>query len=467
MRGLLHSRRGAAAFATVIALIPLIGVVALGGEAGSWYVTRQHAQNAADAAAVSGAMQQLCLNNAPCAVTQTVDYRAKQAAAQNAFCNAGGTAYPGSQCATSLPSGISQTVQVASLASWKGTPGTYVQATASQQQPAYLAQVLGLTTVNIGATAVASVRSVTFPPCVLSLTGSISFQGSPNINAPNCGIASNDTAANALNFTGGGMTMNVGSLSTVGGCTGAASFCNTALTYLPAPTVNPFSALDGVLTTLCGANPTLPATCGLQTTGACNSSTLVAYTATNPCTNNNTHITSNGSENLGPGGNTGCPASASSCVYFISGTLKITGTPTISGTATFILLPGATINNQGNAVINITGPTTTSSLALPAALQSQATLFQGMAMYVAPVTPATSAPPMTFGGNTNINLMGNIYAPTAAVTFQGNPTMSFSGQNCGQLIAASVSFNGNATFDTTGCPSQTKLPKSQYVQLVQ
>src|SRR6266404_4826946 len=125
MRSLLRSRRGSVAFATVIALIPLIGVVALGGEAGSWYVTRQHAQNAADAAAYSGAAQQLCLSNAPCAVTQTVDYRAKQAAAQNSFCNVGGTSYPGSQCGSSLPSGISQTVVVASLASWKGATGTY------------------------------------------------------------------------------------------------------------------------------------------------------------------------------------------------------------------------------------------------------------------------------------------------------------------------------------------------------
>ena len=459
MRSLLRSRRGSVAFATVIALIPLIGVVALGGEAGSWYVTRQHAQNAADAAAVSGAMQQLCLLNAPCAVTQTVDYRGKQSAAQNAFCNGGATSYPGSVCSASLPTGISQTVTIASLASWNGTAGTFVQATVSQQQPAYLAQVLGLSTVNIGATAVATVKSVTYPPCVLSLTGSISFQGSPNINAPNCGMASNDTAANAINFTGGGMTMNLGSLSTVGGCTGTASFCNTALKYLPAPTVNPFSDLDGALTTLCGANPTLPATCGLPPcpkTGL-----LVAYSptpATNKCTNDGFKISGNQQDPLAPG------------VYFISGTLKMTGTTSIfndptnpAGTGvTLILLPGATIDTKGGGTITIQAPTTApNTSSFPTALQAQASLFQGMAIYDA------SAADVTFGGNSNINLKGNIYAPTAAVTFQGNPTMSFSGGQCGQLIAKSVSFNGNATFDTTGCPTQTKVPKSQYVQLVQ
>ncbi|WP_375780201.1 pilus assembly protein TadG-related protein [Bradyrhizobium sp. ma5] len=469
MRSLLRSRRGSVAFATVVALIPLIGVVALGGEAGSWYVTRQHAQNAADAAAYSGAMQQLCLANLPCAVAQSMDYRAKQSAAQNGFCNAGGTSYPGSVCSASLPSGVSQTVTITPLASWNGTAGTFVQATVSQQQPAYLAAVLGLTTVTIPATAVAAVQRLAAPACVLALTGSISFQGSPNINAPNCGMASNDPAKDAINFTGGGMSMNLGSLSTVGGCTGAASFCSKALTYMPAPTVDPFTALDGALTTLCGANPTVPTKCGLP---PCGGSTLVAYTAANPCTNDGLHITSNGAETLSPGGNTGCPTTASSCVYFISGTLKITGTPTISGTATFILLPGATINNQGNAVITITGPTTApapSASLLPAALQSNAALFQYMALYAAPCpTCSTSQNSMTFGGNTNITLNGNIYAPTANVTFQGNPTITVGGAGggCGQLVAASIAFNGNATFNNNQCGT-TSVPKSQYVQLVQ
>ena len=136
------------------------------------------------------------------------------------------------------------TVQIDTLTSWHGVTGNFVRATVSQQQPAYLAKVLGLSTVNIPATAIAQVQMLQKPPCVLALTGSISFQGSPNINAPNCGMASNSTAPNALNFTGGGMSMNLGSLSAAGGCTGAASFCKDALTYMP-PVTNPFSALDG------------------------------------------------------------------------------------------------------------------------------------------------------------------------------------------------------------------------------
>jgi len=455
MLNLLHCRRGSAAFATVIALVPLIGAVALGAETGSWYVTKQHAQNAADAAAYSGAVQQACLMAPPCAVPNTVDYRAKQFAAQNAFCNAGdATAYPGRQCVASLPTGISQTVQINSLTSWNGVNGQFVQAIVSRQQPAYLATILGLSTVNIGATAVAAVLGLQKPPCALSLTGSISFQGSPNINAPHCGMASNDKNANALDFTGGGMSVNLGSLSAVGGCTGAATFCNTALTYMPAPIANPFSALDGAITTLCGANPSLPATCGL--TPPCSPAPgklLVAYTATSKCTNSGQKAKGNTAYTLDPG------------VYFISGSLTLTGGSSITGTGvTFILLPGATFDTKGGGTLNITGPTTAPSTAsLPAALQPDASLFQYMAIY-----DASGDTTVTFGGNSNINLTGNIYAPTAEVTFQGNPTINLGGVACGQLIAASIAFNGNATFNDTaqGCGA-SQLQSSQYVQLVQ
>src|SRR3954447_14369657 len=105
MRNLVRCRRGSAALASVIALVPLIGVVALGAEAGSWYVTRQHAQNAADAASYSGALALACtLSGSKCDNTQTVDYRGKQFAAQNAFCASGDvTNYPGSTCPASQP----------------------------------------------------------------------------------------------------------------------------------------------------------------------------------------------------------------------------------------------------------------------------------------------------------------------------------------------------------------------------
>ncbi|WP_084800925.1 pilus assembly protein TadG-related protein [Bradyrhizobium sp. Tv2a-2] len=450
MRNLLRSRRGSVAFATVIALVPLIGVVALGGEAGSWYVTKQRAQNAADAAAYAGGLWVACsLAPSTCTETQSLAYRGKEFAAQNTFCNAGDTSYPDSKCSTALGKGTSQTVQIASLASWNGTAGNFVQATVSQQQPTYLAAVLGLSTVNISATAVAQAVSTNVPGCVLALSGSLQFQGSPNINAPGCSVASNDRNPDAINFIGGGMTMNVGSLAAAGGCTGSTSFCNTALTYMP-PVTNPFSGLDGALTTLCGSNPTLPAKCGLA---KCTGSGLTAYTAATPCVNDSVKTKGNTAVTLTGGG-----------VYFISGTLTLVGGSSITsgaGGALIILLPGASIDTKGGGVLTISGLTSApGASSLPTALQSSAALFQYMSIYDA------SATAVTFGGNSNINLTGSIYAPTAAVTFQGNPTLNLGGANgCGELIAASVAFNGNATFNDNSCPA--KPSPTYYVKLVQ
>jgi len=439
MRNLLRCRRGSVAFATVIALVPLIGVVALGAEAGSWYVTKQHAQNAADAAAYSGAIRVACSmsGDSGCDIAQDYVYRGKQFAAQNRFCNTGDTtAYPGAHCLTN-PTGTSQSVQVdrgtyAAGAWTTSAGGSFVRVIARQQQPGYLAAVFGLSTLNITATAVAKVQALDKPPCALALTGSISFQGSPNINAPNCGMATNSAAANALNFTGGGMSMNLGSLSSVGGCTGAAQFCNTALTYMPSPIPNQFAALDGV--TL----PTLP---------NCSGSSLVAYSASipaNQCKNNNYSL-SGMTDVILTGG-----------VYFISGKLELKGNASIKGTALFILLPGASFSMKGTGTIVITGNTTVTASQLPAALQPYASLLANMGIY------DRDTAGVTFGGNSQVTFNGTMYLPNAAVTFQGNPTTN----GCGELIAKSIAFNGNATFDSTGCTTTTKLVSTQFVQLV-
>ena len=121
--------------------------------------------------------------------------------------------------------GTSQSVSVA-----VGTD--QVRATVSQQQPAYLAAVLGMSTVNIPATAVAQIQILT-KPCILALSGSVSFQGSATVNSPNCGIASNSTASDAFDFTGnGGLNINAPSFA-AGGCsqTGG-NQCNNVTTNM-------------------------------------------------------------------------------------------------------------------------------------------------------------------------------------------------------------------------------------------
>jgi hypothetical protein len=452
MRKLYRDRRGTVAFAAVVAAIPLIGAAALGAEGASWYVTKQHAQNAADAAAYSGALKRACeitgaTNGVACSDTRTVDYRGKEFAAQHSFCNAGGSAYPGSNCSTP-PAKVSQSVTIdvgtynpAGTPSWTtNASGSFVRAVVSQQQPAYLAAVLGLGTINIGSTAIAQVQKLTTSPCILALSGSISFQGSPNITATGCGMASNDKAANAIDFTGGGMTINA-QLSAAGGCTPpGGTFCKTALTYMPTIT-NPFAALDTVM-----------ATANLLALSNCPGG-ITAYSAATPCKNNNLTYAGNGDITLTGG------------VYFISGQLQIKGNGSILGTGTLVLLPGASLSMKGGGSIKLTANATVTAAQLPPALQASAGLFSDMAIYDYQTTPDS----IKIGGNSQISFNGNMYLPKTSVTFQGNPTIN--GSTCGnQLIAASLAFNGNPTlkfdFQNQGCSSAIK-PISQYVALVQ
>jgi hypothetical protein len=450
MRNLLRDRRGVSGFVTVIALTPLIGVVAVGAEAGSWYVTRQSAQNAADAAAYSGALRQACtiaVGSTTCPTDgQTVAYRGKEFAAQNGFCNTGDTAFPNFKCPTSLGSGVSQTVTISGGSSIAGpwtnasvtappASDTFVQAVVYQTQPAYLSKILGLSSLSIGGHAIAVVQQPTKPPCALALTGSLSFQGSANINTPNCSLVSNDKAANALSFTGGGNSVNVGSLVAAGGCTGSSTYCGASYTKTyQSAAINPFAALNSV---------TLP------TLSNCSGSGLTAYSASTPCVNNNVNLTGNTSIALSGG------------VYFVSGTLTLRGNTSLAGTALFILLPGASFSMRGTGTINLTANSSVTTSQLPSALQPYASLLADMSLYY------MSSTALTIGGNSAITFNGIMDAPNAAVTFQGNPTITLAnGKSCGELIAASIAFNGNATFDDTGCPGGT-TPSVQYVTLVQ
>lgn len=441
MRNMLRCRRGSVAFATVIALVPLIGVVALGAEAGSWYVTKQQAQNAADTAAYSSGLWLAC-SLAPSTCTadaQSMDYRGKQFAAQQAFCNAGDvTTYPGRRCAT-LPSGTSQTVDIAAVGA------DSVKATVTQTQPAYLAKVLGLSTVTIGANATAQVK-VLANPCVLSLSDPVAFQGSTTVQAQNCGLSSNSTASNSIDFTGNALDVSkAGPVSGQGGCTQTAgTACSNAITFAP-PIKNPFSALDTAVLSLTKAD---------FSGGQC--STLTAYgPGANACYNNGF-----------PAGN-----HILNGVYFFTGSVTISGSVTVSGTAILILLgpkflnngdKGATLAFNGNPTIQITAPSSVSSTQVPTKLATPSILplLSGLLIY----DPETTGKNQTvnISGNTTSFFTGITYLPNADVVYQGSTVSS----TCVEVIAKGITLSGASNFDNSGCPASSKIV-SQYVRLVQ
>jgi Flp pilus assembly protein TadG len=228
MRNLLRCRRGSIALYTAVVLVPLIGMVGGGAELGLWYVTVEHAQTAADAAAVAGANRLLW--NASDSVSV-----ARNFAKQNGFCDG---------C---KPFDATQSVSVDSGAG-------YVHVIVSQLQPTYLLRVLGSSFQTLGAQATAVVDTLPSPPCILALQGSVSFQGSETVNSPTCGLASNSTASDAISFTGNGGSINAPSFS-AGGCSDTGgNQCsytgnNKVSTYV-SPIPNPMSGLDSAISAL-------------------------------------------------------------------------------------------------------------------------------------------------------------------------------------------------------------------------
>jgi hypothetical protein len=393
-------------------LVPLIGFVALGAEAGSWYVVKTHAQNTADSAALSGA------------------YAIENGDTQANFGTLNG-----------FPSNVTVTqgnYSSGSGFSAGGAPTNAVQAVVTECVPQSLSLVVYTGSCNgtsknvlIKAQAVANVAVATTLPCVLATGGPVTFQDAAvQVNAPNCGIASNGTPI-GIDFKVAPKQLNVGSISTAGGCTG--SLCGSVMTYT-APVVNPFDPLRTGMNGLTIAN-----SCG---------STLTPYTSSNPCYNNGninqaTTLTTSG-------------------VYFFNG-INLTGQGSLSTasgvSATIILLPNTQLKMVGGSSINITAPTTAPSASnLPAQLANYTNLLANMAIFDTETSPKINGGALMSGS-------GVFYLPNAnPLNFQGNPTASVA--TCTEVIAQSIQFSGTPNFDNSGCPDSIKL-KRYLVVLVQ
>jgi Flp pilus assembly protein TadG len=421
VRNLLRCRRGSVAFATVIALVPLIGVVALGAEAGSWYVTKQNAQNAADAAAYSGGLTLACSisGSTKCDTAQTYVDRGKQFAAQNGFCNAGDSL---SGCA--LPTGTSRTVQI------DQPTANRVRAVVSQQQPAYLAAVLGLSTVNIGAQAIVEIKNPK-DLCALGLgpdNNGLTIGGSSNITGNGCGLMSDTSVKynSTPTFSGSGWAVNA-----VNGCIASVGHC--ALTvpynYNMLPATNPLKVLDGITQSFNSWTST-----GKPNKPAC-SGTLQANDSTNlygdfSCTNGNT-----------------VTFAAGGTFFFYNAAIKINTGAIVNGTNVNIVL-------LGNSSLTING--------------GQVNLSANMNNTTYPALSGVliddqSSGAVTINGST-VSLGGVMYFPKADVTWGGNVQSLTT--TCTEVIAKTITINGNSYLSTDNCAPGT-VAKSQVVALVQ
>ncbi|WP_234680989.1 pilus assembly protein TadG-related protein [Bradyrhizobium monzae] len=471
MRHLLHSRRGSVAFATVIALVPLIGVVSLGVEAGSWYVTKKNTQNAADAAAYSGALRLACaIAGATNCDPQSVDYRGKEFAAQNAFCNSNpvdNTPYPDSRCVTTLPSRISRAVQIdigdyvgdANAGTFttppKGT-GNAVRAVVSQQQPAYLAAVLGFKTVKIPSQAIALVQNPT-KLCALALgpdSGALKLGGNLSNNGSGCGMMSDTTVqfASTPTFTGSGWAVYGAS-----GCTPSGTCSDPGVThnYFMPNATNPLSKLDGESfnSRTGNTNPETKVTCPISPAPPAGTKTCYTTSPNAPPATGaygSLTVTTGDYLDFAPG-----------TYVFYNATIKING-GTVTCNACTKWPPagtglGVTLVLLGDSSLSISGGTVTLSAPVTNTFSSD---LNGV--LIDDQAPTKSKNAVTINGGGAVALGGAVYFPFVDVTWNGGTQSS--NTTCSEVIAKTLTMSGGGFLSTQGCGP---VAYTQVVGLVQ
>lgn len=118
------------------------------------------------------------------------------------------------------------------------------------------------------------------------------------------------------------------------------------------------------------------------------------------------------------------------------GSFLVNGNTNVSGTGVSVVLTSSSKSNYGTVIIN--GDSTVNLTPPTSGPMAGFTFFSDRA----------ATQDANFNGNSNSNIGGVLYFPNQHVNFNGN---SAANDSCLELVAKSITFNGNSKFDDTGC----------------
>lgn len=410
-----RNRRGTVAVVTAVATPLLVGFAGLGVEVGSWQTSKRTLQTAADAAALSGTIQNALGSN-----DAGVRVAALRDASRNGF--------------TSQNEFDAVVYNPPRSGAYMNDPAAVEVVLARAQRP-LVSKVMFGQTVSIGARAVATMRSAG-KACVLALdpqsAGAVTNTGNSNINLTGCVVAANSNSNTAITVTGSA-TLTAQSLWTVGGYSrgGASTLtlsqpANTKGWALP----DPF------------ANTPIPAP------GSCthNSKRIDKQTTSlNPGTYcNGIAIGAQSDVTFNPG------------VYIINrGDFAVNGQATVrcnctNGNGVTIILTSSTnANDIGRVVINGGANVTLKAPSYAGAP------YRGMLFIQDPRASDCGQPGVNrFNGGAQMTLTGALYFPSEEVNFSGNSNAT----SCLEVVARTVKFVGNTRLDVSGCQTAGVSP---------
>jgi hypothetical protein len=399
-----RDRSGAVTVTVALALSALVGFAALGTEVAGWYVTKRNMQGAADSAAYSAA-----LAKAAGAPTAYYVSEAKSVAASYSYIDGANQV---TVSVNSPPASGNHTAD-----------STAVEVVITRSQPLALASLFLQASPTLQARAVAFLGA---SGCVLALdrgdVTDVTDTGNTTLNLIHCNIYVNSPATSALRLVGGAV-INAHAAYISGNYTtsGQAALNTTAGTHTGAPPVDdPYADVQIPSYSGCNSN-NYSLTGGRSQTFTPGSSGVWVFCG-------GFEVKGNSSVTFQPG------------VYIIDGgSFSVAGGSSISGSGVTIIFTSssgtgyATAAVAGGATVNITAPTSGP--------------LAGLAFFQDRNAPASGSDQFTGGATQNI--VGAIYFPNQNVTFAGGTTTG--GAKCTQLVALTVTFNGNAAFNSD-CP---------------
>jgi Flp pilus assembly protein TadG len=441
----LRDRSGAAAVILALAVSAIVGFAGLGTEVAAWYYTKRAMQGAADAAASSAAATLAANTSATSTQMQDVG---KSVAATMHFTD--GTA----NTTVSINNPPATTTSLNTCSSPFSAFNCYVEVVINQPQTPLLSALFlsNGPTITARAVALANIRAAD-QGCVLALDRNsdvgLTTIGSPSLTLNSCAIYVNSSLDPGALTMGGSASISALAAYVVGGISGG-GLTTTDGTYTGVNPINdPYANA-----TVPWPSPRPVASSGQNCDqnnwsggGTLSASSGKAYVFCNGI-----KITGNATLNLCPG------------VYIVdqgsvdlhSGTLNAPPTSgcATTGGVTIILAndtggapPDITVN--GNFTLNITAPTSG-----PTA---------GIALFEDRVSCPSCGNKIN-GGSTS-NITGAIYFPNNAVNYTGGS--STGGAVCTQLIAYTITFKGNSTFNSNCGSAGTKPIDSTNGTLVQ
>lgn len=421
LRAGFRDKRGATAVAFGVAATAVIGIVGLGTEGGTWYLTRRDAQNAADPAAYAGAVR---LSLAQAALSQSFA-NARTQAINTATDTATRNGFTTGQANTTV------TVNIPPASGPNAGNNTAVEVIVQRSPPRLISALF------IGANPVIRARGVAAltnngPACLLALRVGLTIQGNSS-SGSGCSFSSNATTSTAININGN-PTINATSLISSGGCNDCAGL--PYQTYQP-PTLDPYASLNSIAF----AKP----------------ASFLPAPPKNQCPPVYPIPAGNFTGNIS---NTGCAWDFAPGTYiFWESSLDVSGgsltcSACVGGAGVTFIFTGSSANKVGTVSIN-----TNQTVQLSAPNNGP---YKGILIYRDDLGTSSGNPEVQITGGPQMTLNGVIYAPTSYASFSGN-----SATNCLVLVASRIGISGTSNFSTAGCSTPLGVPQNQIVRLVE